>query len=80
MGIVRTSLVVLLAGLVGFALGAAMLAFAALSIGISFLGHVQGGIHSDWTLVVLIGTVACFGVGGVAGAKGATRLVKSGRS
>jgi hypothetical protein len=73
----RTSLVVLLAGLLGFALGAAMLGFAALSIGISFLGHAQGGIHSDWTLVVLFGTLVSFGLGGVAGAKGAVRLAKS---
>ena len=54
---VRTSLVVLLAGLVGFALGAAMLGFAALSIGMSLLGHAQGGIHSDWTLAVLLATL-----------------------
>jgi hypothetical protein len=73
----RTSLVVLLAGVVGFALGAAMLGFAGLSIGMSFLGHVQGGIHSDWTLVVLFGTLVSFGLGGVAGAKGAVRLAKS---
>ena len=75
--VTRTSLIVLLAGLVGFAFGAAMLGFAALWIGISFLGHVQGGIHSDWTLVVLVGTLVGFGLGGVAGAKGAVRLAKS---
>ena len=79
MGEVRTSLVALLAGLVGFALGAAMLGFAALSIGVSFLGHVQGGIHSDWTLVVLLGTLVCIGLGGVAGARGFIRLAKSWR-
>ncbi|GLR90494.1 hypothetical protein [Bradyrhizobium iriomotense] len=73
----RTSLVVLLAGLVGFAVGAAMLGYAALLIGISFLGHVQGGIHSDWTIVVLFGILVCFGLGGVAGAKGAVRRAKS---
>ena len=77
MGEMRTTLLVLLSGLVGFALGATMLGFAALSIGFSFLGHVQGGIHSDWTLVVLLGTLVCFGLGGVAGAKGAVRLAKS---
>ena len=75
----RTTLVVLLAGLVGFALGAAMLGFAGLWIGMSFLGYAQGGIHSDWTLVVLCGTLMCFGLGGVAGAKGAVRLTKSWR-
>jgi hypothetical protein len=73
----RTSLVVLLAGLVGFVLGAAVLGYAALLIGISFLGHVQGGIHSEWTGVVLIGTLVCLGLGGMAGAKGAVRLAKS---
>ncbi len=72
----RTSLIVLLAGLMGFSLGAAILGFAALWIGISFLGHVRGGIHSDWTFVVLLGTLVCFGLGGVAGAKGAVGLVK----
>jgi len=73
----RTSLAALIAGLVGFALGAATLGFAALSIGISFLGHAQGGIHSDWALVVFLAALVCFGVGGAAGAKGAIRLAKS---
>jgi hypothetical protein len=75
----RTSLAALLAGLVGFALGAAMLGYAALSIGISLLGQAQGGIHSDWSVVVLFGTVVSFGLGGVAGAKGASDLAKSWR-
>jgi hypothetical protein len=74
---VRTSLVVLLAGVVGFALGAAMLGFAALSIGFSFLRLVPGGIHSDWSIVVLFGILVCLGLGGLAGAKGAVRLAKS---
>jgi hypothetical protein len=76
----RTSLIVLLARLVGFTLCGAVLGFAAMLIGTSFLSRVQGGIHSDWTLVVLIGILVCFALGGVAGAKGATRLVKSWRS
>ncbi|WP_456755707.1 MULTISPECIES: hypothetical protein [unclassified Bradyrhizobium] len=76
MEVKRTSLVVLLAGAVGFALGAALFGFAALSIGISCLGHVQGGIHSDWTAVVLLGAFACFGLGGVAGSKATVRLAK----
>jgi len=42
-------LVDLLAGLAGCLLGAAALGYAALAIGVSFLGHVPGGIHSDWT-------------------------------
>lgn len=79
MGEMRAPLVVLLAGLLGFALGAATLAFAALSIGISLLGQAKGGIHSDWTLLVLFVTLVSFGVGGVAGAKGAVSLAKSWR-
>ena len=75
----RTSLVDLLTALVGFALGAAILGYAALSIGMSLLGQAQGGIHSDWTVVVLFGTVVSFGLGGVAGANGAVRLAKSWR-
>ncbi|MCJ9701053.1 MULTISPECIES: hypothetical protein [unclassified Bradyrhizobium] len=73
----KTSLVVLLSGLVGFAFGASLLGFAALWIGISFLGHVQGDIHSDWTLLVFLGALLCFGVGGAAGAKAAVRLARS---
>ena len=70
------SLAVLLAGLAGFAFGAAMLGFAALSIGFLFLGHVPGGIHSDWSIAVIFGSLLCFGLGGVAGAAGAVRLAK----
>jgi hypothetical protein len=76
----RTSLILLLARLVGFTLGGAVLGYAAMLIGTSFLGLVQGGIHSNWTLVVLIGILVCFALGGIAGAKGAARLVKSWRS
>ncbi len=43
--------------------------YAALLIGISFLGHVRGGIHSNWTFLLLIVTLACFVRGGVAGVK-----------
>jgi hypothetical protein len=70
-------MVVLLGALVGFALGAAMLGYAALGIGFLFLSHVRGGIHSDWSIVVLFGVLICFGSGGVAGARAAVRLVKS---
>jgi hypothetical protein len=74
---VRTSLAVLLAGLVGFALGAAMLGFAALWFGILLLGYAPGGIHSGWTPAVFFGALVGFGLGGVAGAMGAVRLAKS---
>ena len=73
----RTSLTGLLFWLIGFALGGAIAAFAALLIGMSFLVHTPGGIHSDWTPLVLFGTLACFVVGGIAGAQGAVRLAKS---
>lgn len=73
----RTSPPVLLSGFMGFALGGAILAFAELLIGTSLLAHADGGVHSDWTIVVFFGALACFGVGGVAGARGALRLVKS---
>lgn len=69
-------MIVVLAGLVGFTFGAAILGFAALFVGISLLRFAQGGIHSDWTFVVLVGTLVGIGLGGFAGAKGAVRLVK----
>jgi hypothetical protein len=75
----RTPLIVLLAGLVGFMFGATTLGYAALYVGFSLLRFARGGIHSDWTAVVLIGTLVCIVLGGVAGAKGAIRLVKSWR-
>jgi hypothetical protein len=75
----RASMVVPLAALLGFALGAAMLGYAALGIGFLYLSHVRGGIHSDWTIVVLFGSLICFGLDGVAGARAAVRLVKSWR-
>jgi len=79
MGYVRTSLSALLAGLAGGLLGAAALGYAALSIGVTFLGHVPGGIHSDWTPVVLLAVLVCAVAGGVAGAKVAARLAQSRR-
>jgi hypothetical protein len=79
MGKVRTSFVVLLTGLVGFVLGAAIAGYAAMWIGVLFLSRVPGGIHSDWTLVVLFGIVAGIGLGGTAGTKAALRLARSWR-
>jgi hypothetical protein len=70
----RTRFVILLAGLVGFALGAAMLAYLAMVIGISLLGLTRAGIHSDWALAVLFAVPVCFVLGGIVGAKGAVRL------
>jgi hypothetical protein len=73
----RTPLIGLLAASAGFMFGATALGFAALYIGMSLLRFAPGGIHSDWTPVVLIITLVCIVLGGVAGAKGAVRLVKS---
>lgn len=75
----RTPLIVLLAGLVGFTFGSATLGYAALYVGFSLLRFAPGGIHSEWTGDVLIGFLVCIVLGGVAGAKGALRLVKSWR-
>jgi hypothetical protein len=72
-------MVVLLAALVGFALGAAVLGYAALVIGFLFLGFVPAGIHSDWSVVVMVGVLICLVLGGVAGATAAVHLVKSWR-
>ncbi len=74
------TLVLVLASLMGFALGAVVLGYAAWLIGMLFLSHIAAGIHSDWATVVVFGTLACFGLGGVAGAVGALRLAKSLRS
>jgi uncharacterized membrane protein len=76
----RASMVVLLAALVGFALGAAVLGYVAFGIGLLFLSYAPGGIHSDWSAVVLFGVLICFGLGGVAGARAALRLAKSWRA
>jgi hypothetical protein len=74
---VRTSLFALLAGLTGGIAGAAMLGCAAIWIGMSLLKHAPGGIHSDWTPVVLLAILVCAVTGGVVGAKAANRFVKS---
>jgi hypothetical protein len=76
----RIPLMVLLAGLVGFMFGAATLGCAALYVGLSLLRFAPGGIHSEGAEAVLIGTLVCIVLGGVAGAMGATRLVKSWRA
>lgn len=73
----RASFVVLFAGLVGFVLGAAALGYGALVLGFSLLAHAPGGIHSDWTYLVFLGTLVCLGLGGVAGGRGAAHLAKS---
>ncbi len=69
----------MLARVVGFALGAAMLGYAAFGIGLLFLSFVPGGIHSDLTSVLLFGVVFCFVLGGVVGATIAVHLVESWR-
>jgi hypothetical protein len=75
----QTSLIVLLAGLVGFVFGSTTLGYVALYVGTSLLRFAPGGIHSSWTAVVLIANPVCIVLGGVAGAKVAIRFVKSWR-
>ena len=72
-------MVVVLAGFVGCALGAIALGFAAMWIGMSLLSQARGGIHSDWTMVVLFGALLGLGLGGFAGAKAAVGLAKAWR-
>ncbi|WP_315750220.1 MULTISPECIES: hypothetical protein [unclassified Bradyrhizobium] len=64
------------AGVIGFALGAAMLGYAALAIGSFALSFAPGGIHSDWSIVVLLGIVAGVSLGSLLGTWAAVRLVK----
>ena len=73
MGAKRGAFVLLLAPLVGFALGSVMLGYLALLVGFSLIPS----IHSDLILLVLFGALACFILGGTAGAKGAVRLADS---
>jgi len=73
----RTSWVVRLAGLVGFVLGAAMLGYAGILIGMLALSQAAAGIHSDGALLAILVVPLCSAVGGgVAGAKAAVRLAK----
>jgi hypothetical protein len=74
MGTKRTALIVLLARLVGFALGATVLGFAALFVGVSML---PGGMHSGWFGLALFGGLAGVILGGTAGAIRAVRLANS---
>jgi len=67
------ALVLLLAPLVGFALGSVVLGYLALLIGFSLVGN----IHSELILLAFFAALACFILGGVAGATGAVRLANS---
>jgi hypothetical protein len=73
----QTSLILLIATVAGFALGAVLLGSVAWLIGLSLLSRVPAGIHSGWAGVVIFGTLMCFVIGGVAGAVGVLRFVKS---
>jgi hypothetical protein len=74
-------MIALLAQLVGFTVGATVLGFVALDVGLALLRVVPGGIHgSGNVLSLLFGVLVCVVLGGVAGTKGAIRLVKSWRS
>ncbi|WP_257166974.1 hypothetical protein [Bradyrhizobium sp. SRS-191] len=58
---------VAVAALMGGALGAAILGYAALAIGFFALSFVPGGIHSDWSILALLGVVVGLGMGGLLG-------------
>lgn len=73
----QAALVLLLAGLTGFTLGAGVFGYATWVIGMFFLSHIPAGIHSDWAIIVVFGTLMSFGLGGVAGAVGPMRFAKS---
>jgi hypothetical protein len=73
MGVKRTAFVLLLARLVGFALGSVLLGYLAVAVGFSLVGN----IHSDMMYLAFFGALACFIFGGIAGAIGAVRLANS---
>ncbi|UFZ03817.1 hypothetical protein LQG66_32215 [Bradyrhizobium ontarionense] len=56
-----------IAALVGGALGAAVLGYAALAIGFLALSFARGGIHSDWSILALLAVVVGVGLGGLLG-------------
>ena len=73
MGVKLRALVLLLAPLVGFALGSVVFGYLALVVGFSLVGN----IHSDLMYLAFFGALACFTFGGIAGATGAVRLANS---
>ncbi|MGJ4928757.1 hypothetical protein ACQR1I_06365 [Bradyrhizobium sp. HKCCYLS2038] len=55
------------AALMGGALGAAGLGYAALAIGFFALSFARGGIHNDWSILALLGVLVGLGMGGLLG-------------
>ncbi|GLH78262.1 hypothetical protein SSBR45G_31710 [Bradyrhizobium sp. SSBR45G] len=55
------------AALVGGALGAAILGYAALALGFFALSFARGGIHNDWSILALLGVLVGVGLGGLLG-------------
>jgi hypothetical protein len=73
-------MIVLLARLVGLTVGATVFGFVALEIGLALLSVAPGGIHGSANVLLLFfGVLLSVVLGGVAGAKGAIRLVESWR-
>ncbi|WP_316226445.1 hypothetical protein [Bradyrhizobium sp. SZCCHNS3052] len=62
--------------LVGGALGVVVLGYAALALGFFGLSFAPGGIHSDWSIVALLGVVVGVGLGGLLGIWAGVRLAK----
>ena len=74
-------MIALLARLIGFTVGATVLGFVALEVGLALLSVAPGGIHGTGNVLsLLFGILVCVLLGGVAGAKGAIRLAKCWRS
>lgn len=65
-----------IAALVGGALGAAALGYAALALGFFALSFARGGIHSDWSIVALLGVVVGVGLGGLLGIWASVQFAK----
>ncbi|MFC5320717.1 hypothetical protein [Bradyrhizobium oligotrophicum] len=58
---------VAVAALVGGALGATILGYAALTLSFFALSFAPGGIHSDWSILALLGVLVGVGLGGLLG-------------
>ncbi|CCE03998.1 exported hypothetical protein [Bradyrhizobium sp. STM 3809] len=62
--------------LVGGALGAAVLGYAALALGFFALSFAPGGIHNDWSILALLGVLVGVGLGGLLGMWAGVQVAK----
>ncbi|MGJ4968826.1 MULTISPECIES: hypothetical protein [unclassified Bradyrhizobium] len=65
------------AALTGGAFGAVGLGYAALAVGFFALSFAPGGIHSDWSMLALLGVVVGVGLGGLLGIWAGVTVAKS---